>query len=121
MKLGTPRWWYVRQGAPAPVTRALLRPISWIWAAATARRIARAQPLDPGVPVISIGNLTMGGSGKTPVAREVLDRLRATGIAAHGLSRGYGGRETGPLKVDLSHGQGQRHIVRLDLSVGVAF
>lgn len=100
MRLGTPRWWYVRSGAPAPITRALLRPISWIWAAATARRIAKAQPIDPGVPVISIGNLTMGGSGKTPVAREVLARLRAMGVEAHGLSRGYGGREPGPLAVD---------------------
>jgi tetraacyldisaccharide 4'-kinase len=100
VKLGTPRWWYVRKGAPAPVIRALLRPVSWIWAAATARRIAKAQPFDPGVAVISIGNLTMGGSGKTPVAREVLARLRAAGMEAHGLSRGYGGREAGPLKVD---------------------
>ena len=100
MKLGTPRWWYVRDGAPAPVIRALLRPVSWIWSAATARRIARATPIDPGAPVICIGNLTMGGAGKTPVAREVLARLRARGVAAHGLSRGYGGREAGPLKVD---------------------
>src|SRR6185437_12667108 len=100
VKLGTPRWWYVREGAPAPITRALLRPVSWIWAAATARRQAKAEPVDPGVPVICIGNLTMGGSGKTPVAREVLRRLRATGIDAHGLSRGYGGREAGPLNVD---------------------
>ena len=100
MRLGTPRWWYVRHGAPGAVTRALLRPISWIWTAATARRMAKAAPIDPGVPVISIGNLTMGGSGKTPVAREVLARLRAMGVTAHGLSRGYGGREAGPLKVD---------------------
>jgi tetraacyldisaccharide 4'-kinase len=100
VRLGTPRWWYVRSGAPAPITRALLRPVSWIWAAATARRIAKAKPADPGVPVISIGNLTMGGSGKTPVAREVLARLRAMGVKAHGLSRGYGGSEAGPLRVD---------------------
>jgi tetraacyldisaccharide 4'-kinase len=100
MRLGTPRWWYVRHGAPGAVTRALLRPISWIWIAATARRMARAEPVDPGVPVISIGNLTMGGSGKTPVAREVLARLRSMGVEAHGLSRGYGGREAGPLRVD---------------------
>lgn len=100
MRLGTPRWWYVRRGAPAPVIRALLRPVSWIWAAVTAWRIAKAKPVDPGVPVISIGNLTMGGSGKTPVAREVLARLRRMGMQAHGLSRGYGGREAGPLKVD---------------------
>ncbi len=100
MKLGTPRWWYVRDGAPAPITRALLRPLSWIWAAVGARKMARATPFDPGVPVICVGNLTMGGAGKTPVAREILARLRARGVDAHGLSRGYGGREAGPLKVD---------------------
>ena len=100
MKLGTPRWWYVREGAPAPILRALLRPLSWIWAAATARRIRTATPYDPGVPVICIGNLTVGGAGKTPVAREILTRLRARGLEAHGLSRGYGGREAGPLQVD---------------------
>jgi tetraacyldisaccharide 4'-kinase len=55
--------------------------------------------VDPGAPVISIGNLTMGGSGKTPVAREVLRLLREAGVEAHGLSRGYGGRVTGPVRV----------------------
>ena len=44
--------------------------------------------MDPGAPVVSIGNLTVGGSGKTPVAREVLARLRAMACEAHGLSRG---------------------------------
>jgi tetraacyldisaccharide 4'-kinase len=100
MKLATPRWWYVRRGAPAPVTRLLLRPLSWIWAAVTARRIARATPVDPGPPVICVGNLTVGGTGKTPVAREILRRLRAAGVDAHALSRGYGGRLKGPLRVD---------------------
>lgn len=100
MKLATPRWWYVRAGAPAPVLRLLLRPLGWLWAAVTARRLARATPDDPGVPVICVGNLTVGGAGKTPVVREVLARLRATGVEAHGLSRGHGGREPGPLRVD---------------------
>ena len=100
MKLATPRWWYVRHGAPAPVSRLLLRPISWIWAWATARRMARAKPFDPGVPVISVGGLTVGGVGKTPIVRELIDRLRAQGVDAQGLSRGYGGREAGPLRVD---------------------
>ena len=101
MKLATPRWWYRREDAPAPLTRALLKPASWVWAVATARRIARTRPLDPGVPVISVGNLTVGGSGKTPIVREVLARLRAQGVDAHGLSRGYGGRLAGPTLVDL--------------------
>ena len=96
MKLSTPRWWYAREGAPAPITRALLRPVSWIWTAATARRMAKAEPVDPGAPVICVGNLTVGGSGKTPVVRELLRRLPG----AHGLSRGYGGSERGPLRVD---------------------
>ena len=102
MKLNTPRWWYSRDRGHAPMARMLLKPLSWVWAAATARRIARAVPIDPGVPVISIGNLTVGGSGKTPVAREVLRLLRQSGIDAHALSRGYGGRLEGPVRVDLA-------------------
>ena len=100
MKLATPRWWYVRDRAPGFVTRVALRPLSWIWAAATARRIAKSEPFDPGAPVISVGNLTVGGSGKTPVVREVLSRLHAKGVNAQGLSRGYGGARQGPHKVD---------------------
>lgn len=96
MKLRTPRWWYMREGAPAPVTRALLRPPSWLWAWATARRIARATPADPGVPVVCVGNLTVGGVGKTPVVRALALRLSG----AHGLSRGYGGKLAGPVRVD---------------------
>ncbi|HWE45520.1 MAG TPA: tetraacyldisaccharide 4'-kinase [Caulobacteraceae bacterium] len=100
MKLTTPRWWYVRDRAPGFVMRHALRPLSWIWAAATARRMANAEPFAPGVPVISVGNLTVGGSGKTPVVREVVARLRAKGVNAVGLSRGYGGRLEGPHRVD---------------------
>ncbi|MBJ7448101.1 MAG: tetraacyldisaccharide 4'-kinase, partial [Brevundimonas sp.] len=102
MKLNTPRWWYDRDRRHAPVQRMMLKPVSWIWAAVTARRIARTVPVDPGVPVISIGNLTVGGSGKTPVAREVLRLLRAAGIDAQALSRGYGGSLEGPVRVDLA-------------------
>jgi tetraacyldisaccharide 4'-kinase len=102
MKLSTPRWWYRRERDHAPFARFLLKPLSWAWAGATARRIARAQPVDPGAPVISIGNLTVGGSGKTPVAREVLRLLRAADVEAHALSRGYGGRLDGPVRVDPS-------------------
>ena len=100
MKLNTPRWWYVRENAPGRVRRTLLKPLSWIWAWATARRVAQEPLLDPGVPVVSVGNLTVGGSGKTPVVREALRLLRGAGVEAHGLSRGYGGRLEGPVRVD---------------------
>lgn len=100
MKLNTPRWWYQRDKKHGAVARMLLLPLSWVWAGATARRIANAAPVDPGVKVISIGNLTVGGSGKTPVAREVLRLLAAAGVKAAALSRGYGGSLEGPVRVD---------------------
>lgn len=98
MKLSTPRWWYTRGRAPGVVVRAVLTPLSWIWAWMTARRIARGQPADPGVPVICVGNLTMGGTGKTPVVREIARRL-----GGHVLTRGYGGSQPGPLRVEPDH------------------
>lgn len=100
MKLNTPRWWYVRDSNHARMTRTALQPLGWVWAAVTARRIAKAVPVDPGCAVISVGNLTVGGSGKTPVARETLRLLQAAGVEAQGLSRGYGGRLEGPVRVD---------------------
>jgi tetraacyldisaccharide 4'-kinase len=100
MKLNTPRWWYTRDARHGAVARTLLKPLSWIWAAATARRIARAEPVDPGIPIISVGNLTVGGSGKTPVTREAIRLLHEAGINAHGLSRGYGGSLREPTQVD---------------------
>lgn len=102
MSLTTPKWWYQRDRRSAALARMMLKPVSWIWAGVTANRIARAVPVDPGVPVVSIGNLTVGGSGKTPIAREVLRLLRASGIDAHALSRGYGGSLEGPVRVDLN-------------------
>ena len=104
MKLSTPQWWYVRdlsarRGGMATI-RGLLTPISWIWAAVTARRIARAVPAEVGVAVICVGNVTVGGAGKTPVVRAIAKRLVARGHEAHLLSRGYGGRLEGPVRVD---------------------
>jgi tetraacyldisaccharide 4'-kinase len=100
MKLSTPRWWYRREADHARITRTILKPLGWLWAGVTARRIARATPVDPGCAVISVGNLTVGGSGKTPIARETLRLLRDAGLDAQALSRGYGGRLEGPLRVD---------------------
>src|SRR5581483_9477355 len=99
VSLSTPRWWYLRE-SPRGLRQALLIPLSWAWSAATARRIARAVPADVGAPVICVGNLTVGGAGKTPVARELLRRLTERGLKAHGLSRGHGGRLAGPARVD---------------------
>jgi tetraacyldisaccharide 4'-kinase len=100
MSLPTPRWWYAEDAAAGRLVRALLTPVSWLWAAVTAWKIRKARPVDPGVPVICVGNVTLGGAGKSPIVRTILERLRARGVAAEGLSRGYGGSAKGPLKVD---------------------
>jgi len=100
MKLSTPRWWYSRDRRVMPVTRALLTPAGWLWARATARRIATTIPQEAGCPVVCVGNLTVGGTGKTPVVRALAERLAARGLGVHLLSRGYGGTERGPLRVD---------------------
>ena len=100
MRLATPRWWYSRDRRVMPMTRALLTPAAWAWSAVTARRIARTEPADPGAPVVCVGNLTVGGTGKTPIVRALAGRLAARGANVHLLSRGYGGRLAGPVRVE---------------------
>lgn len=76
--------------------RALLTPVSWLYAWATARRIRTTISRHAPVPVICVGNFTVGGAGKTPITRALRAKL---GPHAHTLSRGYGGSVEGPLRV----------------------
>src|SRR5690606_25667917 len=61
-------------------------------------RLVRGRPA--GVPVICVGNLVAGGAGKTPTVLALAELLQARGLAVHALSRGYGGRARGPLRVE---------------------
>jgi len=79
---------------------ALLAPASLCYAAGGWLRRQMAGPRAVAAPVICVGNLVAGGAGKTPVALALGERLRGHGCAVHFLSRGYGGRERGPLRVD---------------------
>ncbi len=89
----TPDFWF----ADSWKSRALA-PLGCVYAVATARRLRQAG-YRAGVPVICVGNINAGGTGKTPTAIAILQRLAARGIAAHVVSRGHGGSLAGPVRV----------------------
>ncbi len=90
-----PAFWYLPQPT---LTARMLAPLGALYAAATARRVAQ-----PGyrasVPVICIGNLTVGGTGKTPTAIALIERLQNV----HVVTRGHGGSLPGPVQVMPRH------------------
>ena len=87
-------WW--RAGG---LTSGLLSPLAAIYGAVAASRLARPGRA-AGIPVVCVGNLTLGGAGKTPVAIAVARMLDAAGRRPFVLSRGYGGALSGPVQVD---------------------
>jgi tetraacyldisaccharide 4'-kinase len=90
-----PEFW-TEDGLPAR----LLEPFGQVFGLAgrLRRRLVRARRAP--VPVICVGNLTVGGAGKTPTVLALAERLVAMGRRPHVLTRGYGGSARGPLRVD---------------------
>lgn len=78
----------------------LLRPIGCIVAGLSSMRQRTTKPWKAPVPVICVGNIVVGGAGKTPVALDLIGRLKARGQNVHVVSRGYGGSLVGPERVE---------------------
>jgi tetraacyldisaccharide 4'-kinase len=88
-----PFWW-----REAGTSARLLAPLAGAYGAVAAERMRRAGTR-AAVPVICIGNLTVGGGGKTPTAITVARLLLRAGLRPVFLSRGYGGALAGPVRV----------------------
>lgn len=93
-----PAFWQNSPDAPGLAAR-ILAPLGAIYAMITRHRL-RQPGYRARIPVICIGNLNAGGTGKTPTTIAIVQRLAARGITAHIVSRGYGGTLGGPVLVD---------------------
>ena len=95
----TPEFWS-EHDYTARIAAALLSPLGWFYGASVAWKRDHASPYRAKAKTICIGNLTAGGSGKTPIATAIAEALLARRLKPIVLSRGYGGRLPGPLFVD---------------------
>lgn len=96
--MGTPRFWDV----PNSLLARLLKPLGALYAFGTAYRIRHAHPYQVDIPVICVGNLSVGGTGKTPVCLAVAKQLDALKKSYFFLNHGYKSHLKN-LQVDLEH------------------
>ena len=101
-----PEFWYTVPGK-ASLQSILLRPLSLLYQNATARRVAKPVEYFADCPVICVGNLNAGGTGKTPTVIALAQEACSFGAKPVILSRGYGGTLQGPVQVDASRHSAQ--------------
>ena len=95
-----PDFWWQRAGLRAR----LLSPVATVYGRMAVARMAEAATAQAPVPVLCVGNLVVGGGGKTPTVQALAAEARASaGLSPVVLSRGYGGRLEGPVLVDPEH------------------
>lgn len=97
MRMRAPEFWYAD---PNETVAFVLKPLGWIYGFVGRTRAKMTIPFRAAVPVMCIGNLTAGGTGKTPIAIAIGERLKARGLRIAFLSRGYGADVPGAMVVD---------------------
>lgn len=95
-----PKFWF----KPFSLSSFLLMPLGWIYGVIVLLRLKLTLPTRVKVPVICVGNLTLGGAGKTPVVLSLAKFFQSKKIKVGILTRGYGGSLKGPLRVSASQG-----------------
>jgi len=101
-KLQIPQFWYSNDENASPLKSKLLWPVAQLYQLGAQINRATTKRRQSPLPVICVGNLTMGGAGKTPTARAILDLVKTHEKfdTPCFLMRGYGGAEKGPLEVN---------------------
>ena len=92
----TPPFWFRKPGAKAWA----LSPLAWLWGRGAALKMQARPAGEASAPVLCIGNFITGGGGKTPTALAIGAQAAEMGLKPGFLSRGYGGRMSGPAMVD---------------------
>ncbi|MDU8928061.1 tetraacyldisaccharide 4'-kinase [Alisedimentitalea sp. MJ-SS2] len=93
-----PGFWSASPERPGVMAR-VLAPLGWLYGAVTAQRVKR-EGTPVGCPVICVGNINAGGTGKTPTVIALAQYLQGKGLKPIAVSRGYGGSMDGPMEVD---------------------
>jgi tetraacyldisaccharide 4'-kinase len=96
----TPAFWYSSSFLSTALTK-FFSPLGWLYYYISTLYQSTRNSYKLKVPVICIGNFTVGGSGKTPSVVALADLLKARGENPHIITRGYGTINNAPVKVDL--------------------
>ena len=94
-----PEFWSNPPGRPGWQAR-VLAPLALVARRMAERRAGRPPELEPDVPVLCVGNLSLGGAGKTPTAVALAELLGERKVRLQFVTRGYGGDLAGPVCVN---------------------
>ena len=100
--INSPKFWY-RNDWLSKVLALIIYPLSIIWIIISFIKKKVSKTYRSRLKIICVGNLNIGGTGKTPFAIYTYKILKELGFNPVFLTRGYGGKEKGPIKVESTH------------------